>query len=147
MSFNIHSSPDEERARKWEDYKDRQISRGKFTPEEVKLLLDRVCDYAHQHQLKEEELRALCESASDDKVRGAWCVIAEALPKRSVQACHNLVKRKFNSNNYLGAWRHWEELELANAVRALGQRWKEIGESLGRTAGNVRDKWRQMGGN
>ncbi len=93
-------------------------------------------------------------------MKGAWCKIAESLPNRSVQSCHNFCRRKFNPNNYNGKWSKEEEELLLDLVRETGHSWKDIAHALnaknageddlghcfGRTPENVKDKWKQLGG-
>ncbi len=112
--------------------------------------------------LDEDDLIGLCSKPKEElseELRGAWCKIAESLPKRSVQSCHNFCRRKFNPNNYGGKWSKEEEEFLKTEVMENGHAWKEIAIALnnkfasddlehrfGRTPENVKDKWKQMGG-
>ena len=83
---------------------------------------------------------------------GAWPKIAECLPDRSVQACHNLCKRRFNPDNYGGRWTQEEEGLLLEYVNRFGESWKRIADELNdlgsvnkRTATNVKDKYKSLG--
>ena len=68
------------------------------------------------------------------------------LPNRSVQACHNHCRRKFNPFNYKGSWTD-EDIQLVlEYVNKFGQQWEKIGQMIGRTALNVRDKYKEIGG-
>lgn len=78
-------------------------------------------------------------------MKGAWPEIASVLPKRSVQSCHNLCRRKFNPKNYKGRWTNDEEKILLKYVKKYGREWEQLGELLGRTALNVRDKYKSLG--
>ena len=106
---------------------------------------------------------ALCSKPKEElgeELKGAWCKIAEALPDRSVQSCHNFCRRKFNPNNYNGKWTREEEEILLKLVHEIGHAWKEIAHALnakyandedlghrfGRTPENIKDKWKQLGG-
>lgn len=104
---------------------------------------------------------SICSKSKEElgpDLKGAWCKIAESLPRRSVQSCHNFCRRKFNPNNYNGKWTKEEEAFLTELVHEQGHSWKEITRVLnnrfesenhlkfGRTAENVKDKWKQMGG-
>ena len=124
--------------------------------------MNALCQYVIDADLTEDDLIGLCSKAKDelsDELKGAWCKIAESLPKRSVQACHNFCRRKFNPNNYGGKWSKEEEEFLKKEVMENGHAWKEIANELnnkfisddiehrfGRTPENVKDKWKQMGG-
>jgi len=96
--------------------------------------------------LAPEELEELCSDTGSRSSSKVWCSLAKHFPRRSVQSIHNVCRRIFNPNNYKGEWAHWEEQELVHFVKNNGHKWKEIGEILGRTAVNVKDKWKQMGG-
>jgi len=131
------------------------VKKGPFSPQEVGLLLNAVCQYAKDLGLDEEGLAKLCKcskSEMDKEMKGAWCKIAECLPMRSVQACHNFCKRKFNEDNYNGKWSFEEEKRLVELIEQEGQKWLEISRILNlenetkRTAANVKDKWKQLGG-
>ena len=95
--------------RTWNDARKREIplDRGTFQDKEVRTLMTAVCQYVVENDLGEEGLIALCSKPKeelDEKLKGAWCLIAESLPNRSVQSCHNFCRRKFNPNNYNGKW-------------------------------------------
>jgi len=54
----------------------------------------------------------LCTKSKSDmptELFGAWPKIAECLPNRTVQSCHNLCRRRFNPENYSGKWTSEEE--------------------------------------
>ena len=57
-----------------------------------------------------------------------------------MQSVHNACKRNFNPYNYKGEWTVKEEKILIDYVQANGNKWKELGELLQRTALNVKDK-------
>lgn len=46
------------------------------------------------------------------EIFGAWSVIASCLPERTVHSCYNLIKRRFNPDNYKGKWTPEEEKKL-----------------------------------
>ncbi len=93
--------------RTWNDYKNRLLRKGAFTDQEIKALMQSICEFVNLHKLGIDGLVKLCSSNKGemaDDLKGAWCAIAESLPNRSVQACHNVCRRKFNRNNYGGKW-------------------------------------------
>ena len=101
-------------------------------------------------------LTILCSKSKSDmpgELFGAWPKIAECLPKRTVQSCHNLCRRRFNPENYNGKWTNEEEELLRKLVATIGTFWKEIAEKYNfeieedrkRTPNNLKDKWKQMG--
>lgn len=87
----------------------------------------------------------LITNSSHDKFKNAWVEIAAVLPNRKVQSCHSVCKRKFNPNNYKGKWSEDEVEFLFDYVETKGRHWEEIGKILGRTALNVRDKFKELG--
>ena len=98
----------------------------------------------------------MCQNSIKDMPKelfGAWPKIAECLPDRSVQSCHNLCKRRFNPDNYGGKWSQEEEQLLLKLVVKYGESWKMIAATLNeeggdikkRTATNVKDKYKQLG--
>lgn len=91
------------------------------------------------------EMLQLVSESSSDKFKNAWVEIAEVLPNRKVQACHYVCKRKFNPNNYKGRWSQEEVDTLVEHVERDGREWEKIGKILGRTALNVRDKYKELG--
>lgn len=95
--------------------------------------MNAVCQHVMQNDLGEEGLIALCSKPKEelgDELKGAWCKIAESLPSRSVQSCHNFCRRKFNPNNYHGKWTQEEEDMLLNLIQETGHAWKEIAHAL-----------------
>jgi hypothetical protein len=135
------------RERSWNDYKEkRQIKKGPWTDREVYKLKKLLCKYAYKHQMTTEDLARLCSDTTPTEFKNVWTQLATFFPERSVQSIHNVCKRAFNPNNYRGAWTLAEEQQLIRYVEQHGNKWKEIGDLLNRTALNVKDKWKQMGG-
>ena len=85
-------------------------------------------------------------SDKNEQHKGAWSAIASALPNRSVQSCHNYCRRKFNPYNYRGRWSDEDVDLLLDYVKTYGREWERIGKMIGRTALNVRDKFKELGG-
>lgn len=100
----------------------------------------------------------MCSKPSSElgsELKTGWCKVAESLPNRSVQSIHNLCKRRFNPENYSGKWTPQEVSALHDLVNTVGNSWKTIARALNdqfsnetrsRTAENVKDKWKQIGG-
>jgi len=142
--------------RSWNDYKKKDFSKGAFQPSEVDSLLHSLCQYASELENPTEILRILCSKSKTEmpsELYGAWPKIAECLPNRTVQACHNLCRRRFNPENYSGKWHNKEEEILRRLVAKNGSFWKEVAQQYNlevdedrkRTPGNLKDKWKQMG--
>ena len=73
--------------RSWNDFKRKDLTKGSFTPQEVQTLIDSLCQYASQQPNPEEVLTMLCNKSKTElpkELYGAWPVIAECLPNRSV---------------------------------------------------------------
>lgn len=130
--------------RKWNE-SGKEFKRGAFTPEEIDILKHAVCRYVLEHNLELDGMNKLIVNNRDEDIKGAWCKIAECLPDRTVQSCHNLVRRKFHPYNYKGKWLEKEEEELFLLVEQKGKKWEEIAAELERTPTNVRDKYKSMG--
>jgi Myb-like DNA-binding domain len=132
--------------RKWKDSKDKNLVQGKWTDKEIKHLKKLLCKYAARKNLSTEQLGELCSDTTPSQFRHIWTKLAKFFPNRSVQSVHNCCKRNFNPFNYKGDWTVQEEKTLIEYVEANGNKWKELGDLLQRTALNVKDKWKQMGG-
>jgi hypothetical protein len=87
----------------------------------------------------------LCSSSADGEVRDAWEKIS--LPGRDYLSCSNFARKRWNPYNYKGNWIEEEEDELIDHINQLGQEWKRISSLMGRTTGDIRNKWRELGGN
>lgn len=48
-----------------------------------------------------------------------WSKISSVLPDRSVQACHNVIKRRFHPDNYKGRWTPEEEQTLITLINII----------------------------
>ena len=112
--------------------------------EEINKLKLALCEYARDKDDPLETLTLLCSKSKNElKEAGllkAWPAIAECLPNRSVQSCHNVCRRKFNPDNYQGKWSQEDEAQLLHLVRQLGNQWKEITERLNQSSGNRRTR-------
>lgn len=130
--------------RKWNE-KSTEHKKGKITPEEGQKITEALCEYAFENSLSSSEIVNLLteKQKKDNKV---WPKIAECLPGRSVQSIHNYCHRTFHPNNYKGFWTKKEEEDLISLVKEHGKKWELIGKTLQRTATNVKDKYKQLGG-
>lgn len=120
--------------------------------------MNALCQYAKENLFSVEQLEKMCSlpaSELDSDLKKGWCKIAECLPNRSVQSIHNFCRRRFNPENYSGKWTPQEVTALKGLVQTLGHQWKMIAKALNdqffaetrsRTAENVKDKYKQIGG-
>lgn len=134
--------------RSWDDLKgagEEEIEKGPFKEDELKKLQESIVEYCLMNNLNEEQLVELITSSSSEKYKNAWIEIAGVLPNRKVQSCHAVCKRKFNPNNYRGRWSDEEVDFLLDYVENKGRDWEKIGKLIGRTALNVRDKFKELG--
>ena len=133
--------------RRWKDSKDNtSITNGKWTESEIRHLRRLLCKYAARKKLNPDQLASLCSDTTPPGFENLWTKLAKFFPNRSVQSVHNSCKRYLNPCNYKGEWSLKEERTLVDYVQANGHKWKDLAEQLERTATNVKDKWKQMGG-
>jgi hypothetical protein len=143
---DLESLADETSKRKWHDHKDRVCKTEPFSTEEIERLKQSLCRYAAQHNISEEQLlEYMAKSFKWQRIK-IWCKIAEDFPDRRVQDVQTMCKRRFNPNNYKGKWTEEEERQFVKLVESEGHAWRKIGDILGRTDTNCRDKWRELGG-
>lgn len=105
-----------------------------------------ICDVVKENDLGESGLIKLISEKTPKEFFGVWPQIASVLPDRSVQSCHNLLRRRFNPNNHSGTWTKEDENALLNYVEKWGNEWEKIGGILNRTGTNIRDKFKALGG-
>lgn len=138
--------------RTWTDDKNKaeddetELKRGKFEDWEVEMLMNSICDVVKKLDQGQDSLLKLVSEKTSKEFFGIWPQIASVLPNRSVQSCHNLLRRKFNPNNYSGPWSKEDENALVNYIEKWGNEWEKIGGMLGRTGTNCRDKFKYLGG-
>ena len=135
--------------RKWNEKNENEqkinYKRGKFTPEEQKIITKSLCEYAYSNKLSSSELLELITEKQKKNKNKIWPVISKCLPNRSVQSIHNFCHRKFNPFNYKGEWTLLKEKALINLVKEHGKKWELIGQKLERTALNCKDKYKSLG--
>jgi hypothetical protein len=136
--------------RKWvekneETGKKKEYIKGKITEDEEKKIENALCQYAYENNYSNDQLLSLITEklTNDNKI---WPKIAECLPNRSVQSVHNFCHRKYHPNNYKGAWSSQEEKDLLTLVKEHGKKWTLIASKMERTPTNVKDKYKELGG-
>ena len=80
-----------------------------------------------EREMTQDQVVDLISEKSTVENRGIWTEIAGTLPNRTVQACHNILKRRFSPYNYKGRWTSEQESLLLHLVESEGRKWKEIG--------------------
>jgi len=114
--INNFNNENIECVRRWNDFKGKQTKKGPFTPEEMKLIKDAICYYAHENNLEENDIINLVTEKQSKKTNSIWPKIAECLPDRSVQSIHNFCHRSFNPYNYKGNWTDEEVMKLIRYI-------------------------------
>ena len=132
--------------RKWKENEKKQYKKGKLTPEEEKIIINSLCEYAFENNLSKNELLNLIIE-KQNKNNKIWPKIGECLPNRKIQSIHNFCHRKFHPYNYKGKWSLKDEKILLNLVKEYGKKWEKIGKELERTATNCKDKYKNLGEN
>lgn len=146
LSLELNEDKEVETTRKWNDNKDRVLKKGPFDDQEIDIIMDSMCEYMTINDKTEEDMLSLViekQKKSDSKI---WPIIAEKLPNRSVQSIHNFCHRALNPCNHQGTWSQDEIEKLVFYVKDKGTKWVEIGELLGRTSTNCKDKYKEIGG-
>ena len=125
--------------------KKKEYIKGKITEEEEKKIENALCQYAYENNYSNDQLLSLITEklTNDNKI---WPKIAECLPNRSVQSIHNFCHRKYHPNNYKGVWSSQEEKDLLTLVKEHGKKWTLIASKMERTPTNVKDKYKELGG-
>jgi hypothetical protein len=133
-------------SRKWDDNKGKKLLKGNFSSEEESKVMEALCEYAFSQDLEPNNLLDLITEKQTKKDSSVWTKIAECLPSRSVQSIHNFCHRKLNPYNYKGDWSDEEVEKLIQLHKEHGTKWELIGKELERTATNIKDKFKQIGG-
>lgn len=134
-------------SRKWiEKNKLTKSKTGRLCPDEEVAITEALCEYAFESGLTGEELLSLITDKQVKSDASIWPKVAECLPDRSVQSIHNFCHRKFHPFNFKGGWTESEIRKLLVLVKEYGKKWETIGKTLERTATNVKDKFKEIGG-
>lgn len=127
---------------------DFEYKKGKFSTSEDALIRQTLTNYASTHGLSPEELdlviftKGRTSRSSLPASSQFWPTIASALEGRPVLAVYNHVRRLYAPTHAMGAWSAQEDADLVRGVREHGTAWEKIGEEVGRSAGDCRDRWR-----
>lgn len=124
---------------------------GKFTKTEDDIIYKTIDNYATIHKLSEAEIQTLItasRSAPETKDlleahKGFFTMITQALDLRPHTSVYAHVKRMFDPRARGGAWTEEESAALVAAVKQHGHSWSAIGEIVGRTGNDCRDRWRE----
>lgn len=114
---------------------------GTFSLDERFAIDNALHEYARVHGWSTEELRDRVWGNSRKKDE-FWDSICEAVPGRSRASVYKHVRRSCHIFDQRAKWTPNEDTELANLVNEKGNKWKEIGEAMGRMGEDCRDRYR-----
>ncbi|CEP03073.1 hypothetical protein PBRA_009291 [Plasmodiophora brassicae] len=123
--------------------KGRQFQKGRFTPGEKEILRKAVLDYVREHDLGDAGIQMLCAKKRRPELRGAWSIIAQCLPHRSVSSCYHFCTRAF-ADRSTGKWTDDDIALLRQLVAKHGRKWTLIGSMIERLPCSCRDKYRLL---
>ncbi|KZF21798.1 hypothetical protein L228DRAFT_160220 [Xylona heveae TC161] len=118
---------------------------GPFTKYEIDQLTDFFEKYRLEHDMSQFELNEKIQATN----RGAvgmkddfWTDVANVLPYRTRQSIYKVCRRRFHNFGKRGQWTAEEDERLRLAQTQKPNRWKAIGEMIGRMPEDCRDRWR-----
>jgi len=118
---------------------------GPFTATEVAALEDAVEEYRVANNLSQTEVRDLVQDSDrthKKDTRPLWLHISLALPLRQRSNIQKVARRKFHNYSKRGQWTPEEDAELLRVYKTHPQRWKQIGQAIGRFPEDCRDRYR-----
>jgi hypothetical protein len=117
---------------------------GPFTSEESAILYAFRDSYCAEHDLTHTQFaeRIQANARNIPNLGGFWTEVCTQLPHRGRQPIQKFCRRQFHNFEKRGAWTAEDDEELRRAVAEKGKSWKAIGESCGRMAEDVRDRYR-----
>ncbi|KAI5858109.1 hypothetical protein BZA05DRAFT_470929 [Tricharina praecox] len=117
------------------------INGGTFSLDERFAIDKALQDYCRVQSMTMEELK--------DRVWGNnrrkdefWDSICSAVPNRSRASVYKHVRRSCHIFQQRAKWTAEEDAELAELVKSKGNKWKDIGEAMGRMGEDCRDRYR-----
>eukprot|EP00904_Undaria_pinnatifida_P013038 jgi/Undpi1/8865/HiC_scaffold_25.g11327.m1 len=117
------------------------MKQGKFSKAETNIIVDAVKVYAKNNDVSIERL--CLEGGHKGDLKGAWLVIADCLPDRTVQSIYRHGIRQLHGMKR-GPWSPLEVCTLQTLVSQHGNKWRTIEKSMGRSADTCRDKYREI---
>jgi hypothetical protein len=137
--------PNGEKQRNWNDHKNNpNFKKGKFSDDEIKIIIKSILQYAYSNKLSFEELKEKLLSKQKKSKIHIWPSICKVLPDRPIKSISDLIHRLLSPENYKGVWSESEIQKLLHLYNIHGSRWKIISEELQRHPENVRDKWKNL---
>lgn len=117
------------------------ITGSMYSEDEVRTLQLAVHDYCESNDVTVSQLCGGADHTVHNKrIRGAWQVIAQCLPHRTVLSVYRKALRRFHTHTR-GKWSEDEIRSLLRLVELHGHKWKSIQDKLGRSATDCRLKF------
>ncbi|GAX76397.1 hypothetical protein CEUSTIGMA_g3842.t1 [Chlamydomonas eustigma] len=126
----------------WQQDMNREdVKHGQFSDAEKEILKDAITKFAISHNLSTTDWTWIYNVARR-RIRGCFKEICTVLPHRTRHASRACLCRMLNIFNYKGAWSKEEDEALMTMVGQRGHQWTVIGQELGRSDQNCRDRWK-----
>ncbi len=117
---------------------------GPFDDSEITLLTDFMEEYREYHDLSEHQLNEKVQMTGrgTGPRDGFWDEVCDVLPYRTRQSIMKVCRRRFHNYGKRGKWTADDDEMLEQAQKEKPNKWKEIGEMIGRLPEDCRDRWR-----
>jgi hypothetical protein len=114
---------------------------GTFSLEERFAIDKALQDYSKIHGMTMDELKDRVWG-NNRKKDEFWDFISSAVPNRSRASVYKHVRRSCHIFQQRAKWTPEEDAELDALVKEKGNKWKDIGEAMGRMGEDCRDRYR-----
>ncbi|CCX15057.1 Similar to DNA-binding protein REB1; acc. no. Q05950 [Pyronema omphalodes CBS 100304] len=117
------------------------VNGGTFSLEERHTIDMALNEYRKVHSMSMDELkdRVWGNTRKKDEF---WDTICNSVPSRSRASVYKHVRRSCHIFEQRAKWTPEEDAELASLVAEKGNKWKDIGDALGRMGEDCRDRYR-----
>ncbi|RCK57472.1 DNA-binding protein REB1 [Candida viswanathii] len=112
-----------------------------FSPEEESLMAYYFAGYCHLHDMTRDDLCTRVWS-SERKTDHFWKRCYQIFPYRTQSSIYKHIRRKFHVFDVRAIWTPEEDKKLDDLALLHNNKWKQIGEILGRMPEDCRDRWR-----
>ena len=129
-----------------ESQKRTDIKSGAFSKTELDTIRSSVITWAQARDLSTDDFSWIFAGTGQrsSDIRGLWKHVALALPRRTIKSVAEAGNRILHPNANKGKWTAEEDEELRSLVAERGNKWLEIGTSLGRPRDACRVRWREI---
>ncbi|KAA8913592.1 hypothetical protein FN846DRAFT_771934 [Sphaerosporella brunnea] len=117
------------------------INGGTFSLEERFAIDKALLDYCEVHDMTMDQLKDRVWG-NNRKKDEFWDSICSAVPNRSRASVYKHVRRSCHIFQQRAKWTPDEDAQLAVLVKEKGNKWKDIGEAMGRMGEDCRDRYR-----